>query len=136
MRSFAPYALAVVAILGGAGVACAQPAAAPAPTPTGKSCFFVNQFDTWKAPDNKTMYIKTTGKRYYRLDMAGSCPELTGINPHLVTEFRGSSSICSNLDWDLKVARSPGSPAVACIVKSMTEMTPDEVKAIPEKFKP
>jgi hypothetical protein len=134
MRSFAPYALAAIAVLGAAGAAFAQPAATPAPT--GKSCFFVNQFDTWKAPDNKTMYIKTTGNRYYRLDMAGTCSGLTGISPHLITTFRGGNTICSNLDWDLKVASAPGAPAVACIVKTMTEMTPDEVKAIPKKFKP
>lgn len=131
MRSFALYALAT-AVAFGASAAAAQPAAASA----SNSCFFVNQFDTWKAPNDRTMYIKTTGKRYYRLDMAGSCPALTGINPHLITRFTGSNSICSKLDWNLKVARAPGSPPEACIVSAMTEMTPDEVKAIPKKFKP
>jgi hypothetical protein len=132
MRTFALFALAAAAAVLGTSAASAQPAAAP----PSRSCFFVNQFDTWKAPDDKTMYIKTTGKRYYRLDMAGSCSALKGINPHLITTFHGSNSICSNLDWDLKVARAPGSPPEACIVKTMTEMTPDEVKAIPKKFKP
>lgn len=131
MRSFALYALTAAAVFA-ATAAAAQPAAAPA----SNSCFFVNQFDTWKAPDDKTMYIRTTSKRYYRLDMAGSCSALTGINPHLITTFTGSNSICSKLDWNLKVARAPGAPAEACIVKAMTEMTPDEVKAIPKKFKP
>lgn len=134
MRTIAPYALAAIAILSGVGVAAAQPAAAPAPT--GNSCFFINQFDNWKAPDNKTMYISTTSKHYYRLDMAGTCSALTGINPHLVTTFNGTNSICSKLDWNLKVARSPGSPPEACIVSAMTELTPEEVKAIPKKFKP
>ncbi|HVZ70634.1 MAG TPA: DUF6491 family protein [Rhizomicrobium sp.] len=129
MRSIAPCAFAAAFLL--AGSASAEPAA-----PTGKSCFFINQFETWKAPDDKTMYIRTSSKHYYRLDMAGSCSALTGINPHLVTTFRGTNSICSHLDWDLKVVRSPGSPPEACIVKAMTEMTPEEVKAIPKKFKP
>jgi hypothetical protein len=82
------------------------------------------------------MYIRVGVNRFYRLDMAGSCPALKGINPHLVTTFRGTNSICSKLDWNLKVARAPGSPAVGCIVKEMTEMTPEEVAAIPKKFKP
>jgi len=132
MRTFASYALATAFIVGGVGVALAQPAAAP----KKNACFFITEFDNWKAPDNKTMYISTKGKRYYRLDMAGTCSALTGINPHLITQWRGTSTVCSNLDWDLKVARSPGSPGEACIVKTMTELTPEEVNAIPKKFKP
>src|SRR5690242_3474121 len=116
MRSFALYALTAAFAFAATAVS-AQPAAAPS-----NSCFFVNQFDTWKAPDDKTMYIKTTGKRYYRLDMAGTCSALKGINPHLITTFTGSNSICSKLDWNLKVARAPGAPAEACIVSAMTEM--------------
>ena len=131
MRTFALCALTVAAAVG-ASAASAQPAAAPA----SNSCFFVSQFDRWKAPDDKTMYISTKAKRYYRLDMAGTCSALTGIDPHLITTFTGSTSICSKLDWNLKVARAPGSPPEACIVSAMTEMTPDEVKAIPKKFKP
>jgi hypothetical protein len=131
MRTFALYLSAAIAVFSAGGAACAQPSQA-----AGKSCFFVSQLDGWKAPNDKTMYIRTTGNRYYRLDMASSCPALTGINPHLVTTFRGSNSVCSHLDWDLKVARAPGSPPEACIVKTMTAMTPEEVKAIPKKFKP
>jgi hypothetical protein len=134
MRTIALYGL-TAAIAFGASAAWAQPPA-PAPASAPNSCFFINQFRTWKAPDDKTMYIRVGVNRFYRLDMAGSCPALKGINPHLVTTFRGTNSICSKLDWNLKVARAPGSPAVGCIVKEMTEMTPEEVAAIPKKFKP
>jgi hypothetical protein len=131
MRSFAFSALAA-AVGFGASAASAQPASAP----PSNSCFFINQFQTWKAPDDKTMFIRVGTGRYFRLDMAGSCPALTGINPHLVTTFSGTNSVCSKLDWNLKVARAPGSPPEACIVSAMTELTPEEVKAIPKKFKP
>lgn len=134
MRSFAAIAFSAL-FVAGAAQAAADQAAKPA-SESGKSCFFANQLENWKAPDDKTMYIRTTGKKYYRLDMAGTCPALTGINPHLVTTFRGSSTVCSHLDWDLQVVRSPGSIPEACIVKAMTELSSEEVKAIPAKFKP
>jgi hypothetical protein len=112
----------------------AQPADASAAK--NRACFFSRNFQTWKAPDNRTMYIRVGMTNYYKLEMAGTCYGLTGINPHLVTTFRGTDSVCSALDWDLKVAQSPNSPAVACIVKTMTPMTAEEVSAIPKKFKP
>jgi hypothetical protein len=40
------------------------------------------------------------------------------------------------LDWDLAVADSPQGFAQACIVKSMTKLSPEEVASIPAKFKP
>lgn len=131
MRTSALYAL-TTAIVFGASAASAQPVSAP----PSNSCFFINQFQTWKAPDDKTMFIRVGSNRYFRLDMAGSCSALKGINPHLITRFSGTNSICSKLDWNLKVARAPGSPPEACIVSAMTELTPEEVKAIPKKFKP
>jgi hypothetical protein len=51
----------------------------------------------------------------------------------------GPDTICSAIDWDLKVSTSTdlrGGMAVPCIVKTMTELSPDEAAAIPKKFKP
>ena len=70
--------------------------------------------------------------------MAGSCPELTFPNPHLITHTFGPDEVCSAVDWDLKVAdgTGPGSFATPCIVAKMTKLTPAEAAAIPKKFKP
>lgn len=101
-------------------------------------CFFVNQFQQWRDLDDKTIYIRVNLHDYYRLDMAGSCPELTFPNSHLITRTVGPDTVCSAIDWDLRVANGtgPGSFAVPCIVKSMTKLTPDEAAAIPKKYKP
>jgi hypothetical protein len=102
-----------------------------------QSCFFVNQFESWKAPDPNTIIIKVTSHRYFRLGLSGSCPRLMMIDTHLVMNVRGPDTICSPLDWDLRVNDSgPGAISTPCIVKSMTEMTPDEVSALPPKFRP
>ncbi len=112
-------------------------AAADSAAPTKpSSCFFVNQFENWKAPDAKTIYIRVSMHNYYRLDLAGSCSELLWPDSHLITIFHGSDTVCSALDWDLQVGQGMHSIPEPCIVKTMTALTPDEAAAIPKKFKP
>ncbi len=101
-------------------------------------CFFANQFQQWRDVDDKTIYIRVNLNEYYRLDMASACPVLTYPDPHLVTRVNGPDTICTALDWDLRVAdgTGPGSLAVPCIVDKMTKLTPAEAAAIPKKYKP
>ena len=115
----------------------------PAPQTTSKpgqasQCFYSNQFRQWRDVDDKTIYIRVNLNDYYRLDMAGSCPELTYPDPHLITEVHGPSTICTALDWDLRVAdgTGPGSFATPCIVKDMVKLTKAQADAIPKKYKP
>jgi len=97
-----------------------------------QSCFRPSQWTSWTAPDNRTLYLKV-GARIFRLDMASACTGLrTGAT--LITHTRGSSLLCSAIDWNLKV-RS-GGIAVPCIVKTMTQLTPDQVAALPKSARP
>ena len=98
-------------------------------------CFFANQFENWKSPDAKTIYIRVSMHDYYRLDLSARCSMLQSPDSHLVTRFVGSASICAPIDWDLQVADSSGMRQ-GCIVKTMTQLTPEEAAAIPAKFKP
>ena len=131
--------LPIVATLFGLAIATAQALAEPAPRPAmkGPQCFSIRNFETWKALDDKTLYIRVFSRRYYRLDLAASCPRVTAPSSHLVTKWRGSSWVCSALDWDLRVSEDPvrGFES-SCIVKSMTPLTDAEAAAIPRKFKP
>lgn len=124
--------LAIPGILLGAGAAPAQP-----PQPPQNSCFLINEFRGWKAPDARTIFIRVGLDSFYRLDLAAACSMLTMPDSHLITKTRGSDLVCSAIDWDLSVAQPP--PATIpepCIVKKMTLMTPAEVTAIPPKFRP
>jgi hypothetical protein len=109
-----------------------QPAQSPAPK---NECFFTSQLDNWRAAGDRTIYIKTRANRYYRLDMGARCPALTFPSPIMVNKFRGSS-ICSPLDWDIRISQGPGSIAMGCTVSKMTRLTPAEVAAIPKGQKP
>ena len=100
------------------------------------ACFRSSQFESWKAPDRKTIYIRTSTQHYYRLDLAAPCYALKTPGAFLVTRIRGSNTICSAIDWDLHVATSWDGIPQACIVKKMTNPSPAEVKALPRKLKP
>jgi Family of unknown function (DUF6491) len=118
------------------GIAASQPAASPPPAQNQRSCFYVNEFDSWRAQDANTVYIRTNTNRYYRLDMSNACPALLWPEAHLIMNVRGPDTICSAIDWDLKVSQGFHDIPTPCIVKTMTPLTPDEAAAIPKKFKP
>jgi hypothetical protein len=113
------------------------PALADETGSTPHRCFSTTDFENWKAPDARTIYIRVGVSRYYRLDLSAPCQALLYPNTHLVTKWRGSNQVCAGIDWDLSVADSTGGGfRQACIVKTQTPMTPAEVAAIPRKFKP
>ena len=105
--------------------------------PAQNTCFLINQFNGWKAPDTKTIYIRVGLDRVYRLDLANTCSLLAMPNVHLITKTRGPDLVCSAIDWDLSVSESPpGNIPEPCIVKKMTLLSPEEAAAIPPKFRP
>ena len=120
-----------------AAMAIVQVQAQPGESSTKRNqCFFLNQMDGWRAPDDKTLYIRAGLNRYYRLDLGAACHKLKWPGAHLITKARGSDTVCSPLDWDLSVAETPDGIPEQCIVKAMTPLTPEEVAAIPQPFKP
>jgi hypothetical protein len=129
--------LASATLIGLALPALAQPTPAKPPAKSDQ-CFSMRNFESWRAVDSKTMYVRARISDIYRVDMVGECPELTYPDAHLITVTRGSDQVCGPLDWDLKVADGvgPGSFATPCLVKSQTRLTPEEAKAIPKKFQP
>jgi hypothetical protein len=122
----------------GATIASAPALADDARTPT--RCFRMTDFQSWKAPDAKTIYIRVSLHDYYRLDLSAPCQALLYPSSHLITKTRGPDQVCSGVDWDLAVSDSSGLGSggfrEACIVKTQTPLSPADVAAIPKKFKP
>ena len=125
------FSLASRAILILAAMAIAPAGAQPA-----GQCFSTTEMGNWRAADAGTLYIRVRMNQIYRLDLKGRCTLLTAPGARLITTFRGSNLICSPLDWDLKVSAGIGSNVEPCIVKTMTQLTPDEIKALPKKITP
>lgn len=99
------------------------------------SCFLSSNWSGWKSPDPNTIYLRIDVGHIYRLDLAHPSDQLNDPDVHLVSKIRGSSWICSPLDLQLDVADSHGFRE-PLFVKSITELTPDQAKAIPPKFRP
>jgi len=111
-------------------------AALPAAAQPGQSCFYVTQWNGWKAPDDHTLYLNIGNNRVFKVDLAGACPALTTGDAKIVSIDRGSNGlICSPLDLDLHV--SMGDHIVtACIVHGLSELTPDQISTIPKNLRP
>ena len=132
MRHLRPIAVSLIAGLLMSPVVRAQP---DQPN-RGQACFFSRDFEQWRAPDPATIIIRVGVNRFYRLDLSAPCPALQFPDAHLVNIFHGSDSICGPLDWDIRVAQYPAGITQACIVKSMTRLTPEQVATIPPRFRP
>ena len=111
------------------------PAQAQPVRPAGQ-CFNTTEMGNWRAGDASTLYIRVHMNKIYRLDLKGRCLLLTAPGARLITTFRGSNLVCSPLDWDLKVSAGIGSNEEPCIVKAMTQLSPEEVAALPKKATP
>ncbi|MGZ3272623.1 MAG: DUF6491 family protein [Caulobacteraceae bacterium] len=122
--------LAAVAAL---GLASAAHADAPAAKPKS-SCFFTRNWDGWRSPDEKTIYLRVGLRDIYKVDLASGSSLLTWPDSHLINEVRGTDSVCSPIDLDLKVANDHFVEPL--FIKAITKLTPEEVAAIPKKFLP
>ncbi|HEY1426157.1 MAG TPA: hypothetical protein VGF50_05750 [Caulobacteraceae bacterium] len=130
--SFRPALTAAIAaaLVGlGAGSALAD-------TVNHNACFLSSNWEGWKSPDPSTIYLRVTMNRVFRLDLAHPASDLDDPSVHLVTTIRGSNWICSPLDLSqLSVADNHGLRE-PLFVRNITELTPDQVKAIPPKYRP
>ena len=104
--------------------------------PTGQSnCFFSNQWRGWSTPGPDIIYINVGPKKVYRIDLTPGSGTLKSPGYFLVSQVRGSNSICSALDLDLAVSDGRGY-YLPLIARSLTRLTPEEVAAIPPKYRP
>jgi hypothetical protein len=127
----AALALGVAAAALGVGATSAA-----ADTTAHGSCFLSTNWDGWKSPDPNTILLRITLNRVFRLDLAHPSNQLNDPSVHLLNKVRGSAWICSPVDLDLSVVDDRGMMREPLFVKAMTELTPDEVKAIPAKYRP
>jgi hypothetical protein len=114
-------------------------------------CFYITQWQGWKAPDANTIYLGVNLHDVYRVDLSAGSPQLLWPDVHLISEVRGSNSICSAIDLQLYVAENNGGAGfrtngvgfgsgngfrVPLIARKLTKLTPEEVAAIPKKYRP
>jgi hypothetical protein len=114
------------------------PAAAQPDTPQAprQQCYYVSELGNWRAQDVRTINFRVRSGKVIRLGLGSECYPLRSPTARLVTNFGSSNTVCSPLDWNLQVSEAIGSPAVPCIVKTMTQLSPAEIAALSAKAKP
>ena len=122
---------AALTALGLAGVAHAETAPAAKPR---MPCFFSRDWSGWRSPDPKTIYLRVHVSDIYKVDLSYGSTLLAWPNTHLINEVRGTDSVCSPIDLDLKIAEEGFVEPL--FVKSISKLTPEQVAAIPKKFLP
>ncbi len=120
-----------------AAAAClALPAAAdPAAPAKHGSCFFINEWQGWHAPDDHTLYLKVNIHDYYKVELNGSSTMLTWPDAHLINKVEGDNVVCDPIDLQLSISEGRGT-AEPLFVKSITKLTPEQIAAVPAKDLP
>jgi hypothetical protein len=100
-----------------------------------RPCFFINQWEGWKAPNDHTLYLGVNNRDVYEVGLAGSSPILQDPDAHIVSITRGPDTVCDPVDLQLSIDEPYGihEPLIA---KSLVKLTPEQVKAIPPKYRP
>ena len=125
MRS-AAIPLAVATLVG-----CAQqPASVPATAASGaRDCFSARSVNGFTARDDDTVDVQVGARRYYRLELAGVCPNVNWATGVALVSRGGTSFICQGLDADL-VVPNPGLGPQRCLVSSVRRLSDGEVQAL------
>jgi hypothetical protein len=103
---------------------------------SSSNCFLAENWDSWRSPSPKVIYVRVGVNEVYQLDLSSGSDQLQWPDMHLVSRIQGSDWICSPLDLQLEVADNDGGFREPLIVKAITRLTPDQVKAIPAKYRP
>ena len=137
-------ALGALCAAAATAAATADPKPAPAqekgpamttPAVPAKRCFRLHDWNGWRTPDGKTMYIRIGISDLWRIDMSGTCGGLRSPTSHLVTRVRSGDLVCDALDLDLSVQDTNGFTE-PCIIQSIRPLTDAEAKALDSKDRP
>jgi hypothetical protein len=128
--------IATKLVCGAAALSALALTALPASAAADHPCFFINQWQGWKADGPNVLYLRVNLRDIYRVDLSAGSEQLTWPGSyHLVSKVQGSSSICTPLDLQLAVADSHGFYQ-PLIVRSIVKLTPEEAAALPPKDRP
>jgi hypothetical protein len=120
---------AATAVLGGAAFA------APADT-GGRNCFMVNDWHGWSSPSPDILYLAVNFRDVYRVELARPVEGLNLVDTVLISDEAGLQSVCGAVDLRLIMTHRRGGSRQGLIVRSLTRLSPEEIAAIPRKYRP
>ena len=121
----------ILFLLGSAAVAgCTQQASsAPTAASSGRECFSARNVSSFKAQGDNAVDVQAGIRRYYRLQLAGVCPNVNWARRVAVVARSGSSFICQGLDAELVVI-DPSLGPQRCLVSNVRRLSDAEARAL------
>ena len=106
---------------------------AAAPAPQVRPCLTTwNSSTTHYHPVDDHTIIIEDGRRWYRLEVTPTS-QLTDAGSVIISQVRGSSQMCSPIDFQLSVDTPPGGFPVGMIAQSFAPIPEAEGKALVRK---
>jgi hypothetical protein len=126
--------LSAIATFALAGCASTDPSDTAGTTTPGRQCFSAHNVRNFRAVDSRTVNIRA-GRDVYRLDLFGTCPNVTWTNG-MRLNTRPSSTVCTGSGLGVSLSVRGPSGRQTCSVQSVTLLTPEEVAALPARHRP
>ena len=107
---------------------CAQQSPPAAAASGGRECLSARNVSGFSAVDDDTVDVQVGARSYYRLELAGVCPNVNWVNGVALVARGGGSFICRGMDAEL-VVPNPGLGPQRCLVSSVRRLSDAEVAA-------
>jgi hypothetical protein len=115
-------------------LAAAASAADKPAKPDRNECFWTRNIEGFSAPDEHTVYVRSSSRDIYRFDMMGRCLDVDW-NHRIALVSRSGPNICTGMDAEI-VSQATGLGPQRCPVSHMHKLTPEEIAALPPKSRP
>lgn len=126
--------LPILAALGLAAASLATPAlAAPPPTDT---CFWSADWQGWSSPRPDVILLHVGASQVFELDLKNGSDQLKYPDMHLFNQGQHGTWICTPNDLHLMLSDDHHIYSEPLFVKSITRLTPEQIEAIPAKYRP
>ena len=109
--------------------------AVSAPHPHAPSCFWTRSVDSFRSIDNRTVYVRVSGRDVYELKLFAPCQDVDWAH-HIGLRSRGSSNVCEGRPTTLEIYVRSVANHQRCPVDSVRHLSPAEVRALPAAARP
>jgi len=125
------FGLAALAL---AASALAAATAAAQPQPRHQECLFVRNINGFNAPNDHTIYVRSSVSDIWRIDLMTDCVGLSFKQGFRLRSAGGDPWICEPIQAEVSI-RDIGMPQ-RCPVSGLHKLTPDEIAALPRRDRP
>lgn len=104
--------------------------------PPSDTCFWSADWQDWTSPAPDVVLLKVGASQVFRLDLREGSNQLKYPDMHLFNRHQHGPWICTPQDLDLLLSDDHRIYSEPLFVKSITRLTPDQIEAIPAKYRP